>query len=376
VISFVLVLALALVGTVFAEAAPAAPGNARAQRAKAAGEAAATKAGSKVAVPKETVGHLEIYGASDGGVRVDDALKKATAILGWDLKTCDGQGDPTKMAACGESLLNQNVNLIVSTGIESAIVKPELERAKQEGVLWINFAAAVSPSPLFTASYPPKETDMTKLLDDYMIKQLNRRSGKSKQIGAFTFPAVVGLGRRGEQLKRDVKGTKVQIVDDHNADLANLAQDTQRATDAMLTANPSLDGIWASIDVCLPIVAQSVATQFSGKNYPKRPLVVGFLDEKPNLQAIRDHKADALATFPLADGLWIVLDQAAEFFARHTPITKQNAFENSKRIYGLDFSTPALITIKNVPKGANSQWTPPEDTSSFFKAKWAKEFTT
>ena len=91
-------------------------GDERATIATDAGKAAATAAGDQVEAPQVTIGFVNIVGAVESAQRAERTFKEATDVLGWKVNSCDAQGDPTKMARCSDSLLDQNVDVLVVLG--------------------------------------------------------------------------------------------------------------------------------------------------------------------------------------------------------------------------------------------------------------------
>src|SRR5690349_2580748 len=99
-----------------------------------AGKKAAEAAGGKVDLPKKRAGILQILGAIESTQRVENTLTEAIKSVGWTSTVCDAQGDPKKMAACGDSLLDRNVDVMFVSGVEPSLIKGQLRKAKQQHV--------------------------------------------------------------------------------------------------------------------------------------------------------------------------------------------------------------------------------------------------
>lgn len=354
-----------------AKEAPSSPE--RSDRATAAAKVAAQDRGPKVSLPSKKVGFLQINAGGEAAARIEQGAKEAAKAIGWSFISCDAQGDPGKMATCGSSLLNQGSNVILSVVIEPAAIQSQLRRAKALGVPWINVGGGVTASPLFTAQYAPEETEMSKLIDKYLVDKITKDGGSPK-LAVSTFSSVLAGKTRSDQLKKDLAGTDVKIIDMHESDLTNQIEDARQWATTVLTAHPDVDGFMGTASYSIAITGQVLAAKFPGKSYPDRPLNVGYLDDLANLKAIRDGNADALATLRLDTTSWIAIDQAAELIARKKQVDA-NAYLASKEVYGLEFRDPVLITKKNLPP-AGQYPEPKEDVQTFFKAKWNDEFGT
>src|SRR3954464_13354019 len=78
----------------------------RAQIATDGGMEAAQAAGEKVEVPKTNIGFVNILGSIESAQRAERTFREAAGVVGFNVNTCDAQGDPTKMARCADSLLD------------------------------------------------------------------------------------------------------------------------------------------------------------------------------------------------------------------------------------------------------------------------------
>ncbi|MGW3151555.1 sugar ABC transporter substrate-binding protein [Streptomyces sp. NPDC001177] len=345
----------------------------RTARARSAAAAEVKALGRPHRLPHKKVGFLQLNAQAEVAARIEKGAKDAAAAIGWDFVSCDSQGNPSKMASCGSSLLNQGSDVILSVAIEPAAVTAQMRRARAEGIPWIGVGGAATPNPLFTAQYAPHETEMASLIDTYVFDQLPKRNKAKSSIAMSTFSSVRAGKARSDALIGAVRERPtIRIVDTHEDDLANQIEDARSWATTMLTEHPDVDAVLGTADYSLPVTAAVVAAKFPGKKYPDRPLVVGYLDDLINLDAIRRGQADALATMRLDTESWIAVDQAAEFFSRKKPFSP-GAYADSAHVYGLTFNDAVLITKDNLP-GKGRYVEPKEDFTTFFTDKWAAEF--
>lgn len=332
----------------------------------------ARAAEDSLALEPRTVGILQINAQSEIAARIADGVRTPAELLGWTVLECDALGDPVKMANCGNSLLAQGAEAIFSIAIEAGPITAQLREARNKGVPWITVGGGVTENDLMTAQYAPLETEMSDLLHAFLFERLKERPGEEKTLAISTFSQVWAGKQRSDDLYADIEGTNVTVVHEHVSNLADQIADARQSVTYQLSAYPDVDALLGGADYTLPVMAQIVAQRFPGKEFPERPLVVGYLDGMVNLNAIRSGGADGLAAMRLDACGWVGIDQVAQYFARGTDIDPK-AYLNSEEVYGFDIRESALITPQNAPP-EGQVWEPSYDFQTFFTEKWSAEF--
>jgi ABC-type sugar transport system substrate-binding protein len=336
------------------------------QQATEAGTEMAQSLGTADLPPDVTVGVINQLGSSEGGKRAEDALYQALKTLGWSWESCDGEGDPRKIAACGQRMLNEDVDVIASVAATPSIMARQIREAKQRDIPWFNFAGAIDGGDVLTASYVPDDTAMTKAIDAYLFDAMEKEGVNTLAIQFNTF--IGALKVRYDTLQEDLKQqTGIEVVAKNETDLADPQNSVTAPTRTVLTANPDIGAFWTSIDFEVPAVG---ATAKAVLKNGKLPMVVGFYGNSANLQAIRDGIATAVVEQSLEATGWVTADQIAQLLARETQASDDEFVEDT---YPLDFMKPIIIDSENMPpEGEYAE--PPADFVSFFKAKWREEF--
>ena len=164
----------------------------------AAGQKAATEAGGKATLPPgKTIGFLQIVGGIESADRVANATKAALANVGYKMVLCDGKGDPTKWVSCGNSLIDQGADGIITTGVDPQSVAGPLKKAKAKGIPWISVAGVTAPG--YDGSYGPDDRHTGQVLADYLINKVNGAGGGKIAIHDFPIPSITV---RTEELRR------------------------------------------------------------------------------------------------------------------------------------------------------------------------------
>lgn len=333
---------------------------------------AAEKALPKAELAIKKLGILQLNAQAEVAFRIAEGARIPAERLGWEVIVCDSLGDPARMASCSESLLQQGVDAIVTVAIESAPVMAQLRKAKEMGVPWLTLGGVANPNELFTGQYVPLETEMSDLLHAYVIEQLKQRPGEEKTMAISTFSSVLAGKIRSDDLYVDLEGTNIKVIDEHVSDLANPIVDARQSLTSQLTAFPDVDALLGTANYTVPIMGQMVAARYPGASFPDRPLVVGYLDDRINLDAISKGQVDAIATMRLDAASYTAIDQLAAFFSRGTPLDL-NAYLNSVDVYGMDLREATLVTKDNLPpEGQYVENT--TDFIAFFNEKWKIEY--
>jgi ribose transport system substrate-binding protein len=341
----------------------------RAQEARQAAQAAAEEAGGRVELPKIKVGSLQILGSIESAQRAEGALQQAVEALGWSFTTCDAQGDPTRMARCGDTLLDRNVDVMFTLGVEPSIIKAQLRKAQNQDVPVINYGGQVTPDPGFSASMEPDETQGGQILADYLIEQLETVDEPKKGVVLHDFPAIWAKAR-SDALKETLQGTDIEIVATHTTDAANLVEDTSSSVSAQITRNPDVNAFWFDFDSAGQAATQAIASEYQGQEFPERPLVVTFHADLGTVDLMRQGLIDAVSDWPYDATAWAAVDQAAEFFARDQEFTQDPLPD-----YGVELIDYVIVAKDDLPP--QGEYRESEfDFVTFFQTKWREEFGT
>lgn len=340
---------------------------------------AASKAGGPTTLPTETIGYLRYIASDPGDQEQFAAFQDAAKVLNWKVIQCDGQGDPTAMKQCMNTLIADHVAAIINDGIPQALIAPELGQARNKGILNIYTGGsltagntAIGPQTnRYDAGYVPPDGAMAAALAKYVTGRLAGLGSADQQMIDQTFPVAEWGNLRNDALKSALAGTNVKIVAAPQADSANLIQGTASQIGALLNQYPNVKVVWTTFDGSVVGAAQAVTTKYPGKSFPKAPMVVTFYTSKEVNQLIARGAVTASVTSPTPGTDWIAADQLAEYFARHTPLSPDVRPNYGK---GLDFLAPTIVTKSNLPPAGQDSPAPKVDYASFFTQKWQDEF--
>ncbi len=290
------------------------------------------------------------------GVQIETA-ERAAELLGWKTVVTNANGDPAKMAADITSLVNQDVDAILDIAISPAQAQEGFRAAKEKDIPIIAIGAPLDdPQGYFAATYAPSDEEMSVLLAEQMIKDLDGK-GQALSLNASGLPA---LKARFDTLVAETADTDIEVAVEHETDLANAVQDTQTAVANALRANKDINVIWALQDFEFVTSLQTIATQ----NLQKAA-IYGYYPPPEALQALRDWKEGdaplALADSPIEYDPWYAFDALVNKW-----ILEEEDWVTDMSIKPLP---TALITPADVPDGDAYPWEPFEP---FFVERWTK----
>jgi len=271
------------------------------------------------------------------------------------------------LEACAIGAIDSGmVDFIISAGIEPKDMSRILKKADFKDIPVINIGASVAHSPLLAASYVPDDRAQSTTLNRYMINKLMQVPRRARKIVVLTS-STGGGSARVEQLKRDIEGTGIQIVEEAETDLA-IAETARETVRKRLEKYPNVKAVWLAHETSVEPAGKAVDKAFKDLEFPDRPLVLGFNADPKAAEALRDDEADAVSDVAYDATLWIALDRAAELLGRREPLPTE-----PRPKYPLNFLDIALVTKDNAPAKGEFRG-PQEDFVTFFTAKWRKEF--
>jgi ABC-type sugar transport system substrate-binding protein len=200
--------------------------------------------GEKVQLEAKTIGIMGPVDAAEIIKQANDATEQAAQALGWDVVRVDPGGDPAKMASGMTSLVNQGVDAIVLTTMEPATIASGLRAAEQQGIPVIATHTVTQSADEFDGEYflPPDDEF------EILLERMQEDVPDGSQIGVINLPQFLNAKIAGDNIQAAAPDAGWEIVASHDADLANLVPDTQRAVGDMLRANPELDAVFGCCD--------------------------------------------------------------------------------------------------------------------------------
>jgi ABC-type sugar transport system substrate-binding protein len=306
----------------------------------------------KIQLEPKTIGIMGPVDAAEIIKLANDATEQAAEALGWEVVRVDPGGDPAEMASGMTSLVNQGVDAIVLTTMEPATIASGLRAAEDAGIPVIDTHTLTQSADEFDGEYflPPDE-EFELLLD-----RMQTDVPEGSQIGVINLPQFLNAQIAGENIAAAAPDAGWEIVASHDADLANLVPDTQRAVGDMLRANPDIDAIFGCCDFVPPGAVPAIRQAGSDiKVYALH----GIPSVMPQVES-------GLAVVEVADyqkGGVVAIDVLANHFATGAEIPKEMPSE-----FGWEMT---IVDESNVAEGYPY---PTEEVLAPFLERWAEMY--
>jgi ABC-type sugar transport system substrate-binding protein len=327
----------------------------------------AAKAVAAAELPSDLkIGLLNLTFESESTQRIVAALESVGDHLGIEIHSCDGGAVPARVVSCGQSLISGGADAIISNSTDPAVIQIVLESADEQGIPVLNIGGMVPESPLLAASYAPNEVAMTEVIDEFLLAEMKARSADTLAIQ--TNNLILALRTRYDVLMEDLKGSDIEVVATNETDFSNPSDSVGNATRTVLTANPDVGAMWASIDVDLGPMSQAARSTLQGQELP---IIVGFYGNQATLGFIKDGLVTGVAEAPIEACVYAAVDQILNMLVREQEPVDDPYLETA---YPEPLLEPIVVTQDNLP--AEGQYvTPKFDFVSFFETKWTEEYS-
>jgi ABC-type sugar transport system substrate-binding protein len=326
--------------------------------------AAVSAAGDPVELNEDVlVGYLQWVYADEAGKRIEDAAADAVDFLGWDYVTCDAGGDPAQMPICGNQLLDQDIDVMLTDGIPEEFIQDVLEQADAAGIPVLSAGGEVDPRNFYLASYASDDTDMGFQVGEQIKSELPDGGNCIVQ----TFPAAWSA-KRSDGLAQSLDGSNIVVVDTWENDPTNMVE----GTEADVTTKMQ------QFDVDCVVIHFSVASigaaNAVGAAFPDGggPVVLTFYANPTTVDDIRSGRLTGAVDEKLEWQSWAQVDAVAQLLAREVAPSQERAPDYG----GINFSVRQMVTSANTPDtGDVPAPDPPGDYAEFFRTKWCADFT-
>jgi ABC-type sugar transport system substrate-binding protein len=270
--------------------------------------------------------------------------------------------------SCGNSLLDQGVDAIVTIGIDPGQIQLVVNKAKAAGIPILCVSGEVPPG--YDAAFYPDEQLAGRMLAEDLIEKLNGVPGDTAELAVVDF-ALPSIHARTVVLDELLEGEdKIEVVARADPDATILVPGTRKQTNDIITANPGLDAFWFAFDTAGQAAAPVVANAFRGKEFPDRPLLTTFHADLGTIELMRQGQVDEVVDVNYDASSWMAMDSLYEFFARDTPFPT----DPSPDYPGVgDLFHYQLVTKDDLPPEGEYVETD-VDVPAYFTAKWTAEF--
>ncbi len=212
-------------------------------------QAAAGSASPAKKDPSEiTIGIAEFHTTvASANTLYDKTIRKRAEELGVKTIIYDATGDAAKQIQQMETLIQQQVDVLIAWPSNAETIIPQIKKAKEKGI-----PVVVTNSPMddqFMEEYVdaftgPNSELMGKLAAEMLAEALN---GKGKVVHIAGFPGIRVSDDRDRGFEEEIKKyPDIEIIDKQHANFSR--QKAQSLMENMLTKHPQIDGVFSFND--------------------------------------------------------------------------------------------------------------------------------
>ncbi|MCY3736933.1 MAG: substrate-binding domain-containing protein, partial [Gemmatimonadaceae bacterium] len=344
------------------------------------GTAIAWPTGPAVELPQLTIGYLQVLSGSEAAQRLELTAKDAVDYLGWGWEYCDAEGVPDAMQTCLETLINSDVDAIVTDGTTVEVIVEGLARARAEGIPFVNTGGTQSFYHLYAASFNPNDAELGRVLAEWMVGN----AGKDGPVQISSAGFAKWGSDREDSLRAAIEGTGITTGAEEMVDFADVIGTAADAAANWLLQAPDSVAFWLSFDVAALGVGPVIVESFPGVSPPDRPMVLTFYANCGTQQQMLAGGVDASSEENLEWGSYVAIDQIASYFAKGVQFTDElRPYYEDADGNAVQFSIPFIVTPEDLadecdpgrgpyPTPTDPSWT---DYVAFFEARWAAEYS-
>lgn len=310
----------------------------------------------EINVEPRTIGIVNLIRQSPAEDKIDRFYESAADALGWEVEIVDGQADPRTISRATQNFINQGVDAIITTSTEAAIMRPQLQRARDRDIPWISTNGGVTESDLFTAQYEEDETLMGRQLADHIAETVD----DPRIANLKTSVAISGV-QRDEAFHEVFEDD--QFVAEQEIDLTNPVVNTERTLNDILTANPDVNVVHAVYDN----MSQAAVTTIQRSR--SDAMLYNYFTTETNVENLRnDTPLQAVSDVNLPHTGGVAFDELLAFFENDDPI-EEDALEQNPLTY-------QVVSRDNIEDllGDKDESFPNEEILQPFLEKWAEEY--
>jgi ribose transport system substrate-binding protein len=319
---------------------------------------------ARPAVPTKTIGYVTIFG-DPVQLRFARVFQAAAKAVGWKVLFQDARGQPAQALRIMQNFINQKVDAIVASSVETPFVKSALADARKKGIPTIATGAIIGGNTkAWSAVYVESEAGLSNALAKFVVAQ-SPPGGKNHMGIIWNNEYLPGV-LRYQVFKKALANSKFQVSQNHTVSATDPTQGSQNAASSMLAADPQIGAILAIFDWMAPPAITAIHA--AGRNDVS---VYSYYADNTNLPLLEQSNSPLKA---VVDGnveqvCAVTVDQLLKRFVLHKTFDP-NAVSKITFKY-------TVYTKANAPKFGKGYLGPVTVSSvvSPWLAKWNKQYT-
>lgn len=274
-------------------------------------------AGGPGAVPDRTIAYIAQTLTNPGVEGVAKGVQEAADVIGWRVRTINGQGTPSGLKAAFDEALALRPDGIVVGGFDPTSTAEQVEQADAAGIPLIGWHAVATPgpseNPKMFSNITTRVEDVAKLSADWIIARSGGRAG----VVLFTDASIPFAKHKSDLIKKELATcSDVRLLSYENIPIPQANSRTVGRVSALAARFGDKWTYSAAINDLYFDYAGS-ALRAAGKPGAGAPFNIGAGDGDPSAFQRINAKEFQAATVPepLSEQGWQIIDEFNRAFA-------------------------------------------------------------
>lgn len=295
--------------------------------------------------PAETIGYVDLNAGGAMQKRWYHFFTAASSTLGWKVIYDNANGVPATGLTDMRNLIQQGVNALVVSCIDSSTVNPALLQAKHAGIPTIALGCQNGPPNNWSATYAENDPALAKFLGAYVVKYLKAHHIRTASV---LQDHTILIGReRSESLIAALKKAGIKLVSTPVIPETSIDPSTTQAVNSAISADPNLGAIIPVFDFSVGPTVQALSALHNHKT-----VVFSYYADQVNLPLMLKPGSPikGLVDGPVEQVSLVAVDQLLRHFETKAPLNPSAA--NSLKI------PYVIFTPQHHPKYTSGYVTP------------------
>jgi ribose transport system substrate-binding protein len=269
------------------------------------------------AVPDKTIVYIAQTLTNPGVAGVAQGVREAAEVMGWDVRTINGQGTAAGIRDAFDEALALRPSGIVIGGFDPKSTARQVERAEAAGIPLIGWHAVAAPGPskdpVLFSNITTRVEDVAKTSADWIIARSQGHAG----VVLFTDASIPFAKRKSDLIKKELATcSDVSLLSYEDIPIPQANSRTIKVVSSLLSR---FHGRWtysaAINDLYFAHAAE--ALRADGKDGSGAPYNIGAGDGDPTAFERINGRQFQTATVPepLSEQGWQVIDEFNRAFA-------------------------------------------------------------
>ncbi len=196
-------------------------------------------------VKARTIGYVDIVAAGAMQKRWYNYFTLGAAKLGWTVKLADANGDPTVALKDAENFINQGVDALAVSCVETGGLRSALDDAAAKGIPVVAVGCAEPPpTTAWSGIYAEDDLGLAQALANFLLKQI----GPGTEVGILADAALLVGRLRTDLIKSELLSSGINVVANTVVPLTDIVHGSTVATSNILNSHPKVKAIICIFD--------------------------------------------------------------------------------------------------------------------------------